>query len=64
MVVNKKVLAAAIEAQIEALSEDSKRLMEKLKRGEELTKEERIQLNANSDRIGQHLRELEKLGEL
>lgn len=62
--VNKKVLAAAIEAQIAALSEDSKRLMAKMERGEELTKEERIQLNANSDRIGQHLRELEKLGEL
>jgi len=62
--VNKKVLAAAIEAQIQALSEDSKRLKAKMERGEELTKEERIQLNANSDRIGQHLRELEKLGEL
>ena len=49
---NKKILAAAIEAQIEALSEDSKRLREKMARGEELTKEERIQLNANSDRIG------------
>lgn len=61
---NKKVLAAAIEAQIQALSEDSKRLKAKMERGEELTKEERIQLNANSDRIGQHMRELEKLGEL